>query len=81
MSDKFVYLMRGLPACGKSHAARRLAGSDGVVFETNQYFYSEVGDDPGVYKYDDRLLPLARDWNYASRSRQDDSQVDGKLET
>jgi len=64
MSDKLVYLMRGLPACGKSHMARRIAGSGGVVLETDHYFYSEVGDDPGVYNYDDRLLPFARDWNY-----------------
>lgn len=25
----------------------------------------EVGDDPGIYNYDHRLLPVARDWNYA----------------
>ena len=65
MSDKIVYLMRGLPACGKSHAARRLAGSDGVVLETDQYFYSDVRDDPGIYNSDDRLLPQAMDWNYS----------------
>ena len=58
MSDKIVYLMRGLPACGKSHAARRLAGSDGVVLETDQYFYSDVRDDPGIYNSDDQLFEV-----------------------
>jgi hypothetical protein len=63
-SKKVVYLMRGLPACGKSHRARRLAGDSGVVLETDQYFYTQVGDDPGVYDYSGELLPVARQWNF-----------------
>jgi hypothetical protein len=62
-SEKVVYLMRGLPGCGKSHRARRLAGSEGVVLETDQYFYTQVGDDPGSYDYSDDLMPVARQWN------------------
>ena len=62
---KQVYLMRGLPACGKSHMARRLAGDDGLVLETDQYFYTQVGEDPGSYDYSDELLPKARQWNLA----------------
>ena len=58
-----VYLMRGLPACGKSHIARRLAGDQGIVLETDQYFYTEVGDDPKSYDYTDELLRSARQWN------------------
>lgn len=61
---KQVYLMRGLPACGKSHMARRLAGDNGVVLETDQYFYTQVGDDPVKYDYSDELLPVARQWNF-----------------
>ena len=64
MTSKRVYLMRGLPACGKSHMALRLAGSDGIVLETDQYFYTQVGDDPGVYDYCAELLPAARRWNF-----------------
>lgn len=64
-SAKQVYLMRGLPACGKSHRARRLAGDHGVVLETDQYFYTQVGDDPAKYDYSDELLPTARQWNFA----------------
>ncbi|HQX51737.1 MAG TPA: AAA family ATPase [Planctomycetaceae bacterium] len=58
-----VYLMRGLPGCGKSHRARRLAGDQGIVLETDQYFYTQVGDDPASYDYSEELLPKARGWN------------------
>lgn len=63
MSDRIVYLMRGLPACGKSHRAKRLAGTTGVVLETDEYFYSQVGNDPRQYDYSEALLPAARAWN------------------
>lgn len=63
MSKHVVYLMRGLPACGKSHLARRLAGTTGVVLETDEYFYTQVGEDPARYDYSDDLLPAAREWN------------------
>ena len=57
-----VYLMRGLPGCGKSHKARRLAEHGGLVLETDRYFYTEVGDDPSAYSFDAKLLPVAREW-------------------
>ena len=57
--------MRGLPGCGKSHMARRLAGDAGIVFETDEYFYTQVGDNPASYDYDGDLLPAAREWNLA----------------
>lgn len=60
--DHIVYLMRGLPCCGKSHMAARLAGEAGVILETDRYFYSEVGDDPSHYDFDEALLPVAREW-------------------
>lgn len=43
---KIVYLMRGLPATGKSHTAKKLAGENGVICETDEYFHTEVGDEP-----------------------------------
>ena len=64
-TSKQVYLMRGLPACGKSHKARRLAGDRGIVLETDQYFYTQTGDDPASYDYSQELLPRAREWNFA----------------
>ena len=57
-----MYLMRGLPACGKSHRAKRLAGLQGIVLETDEYFYTQVGTDKARYDFDITLLPAARDW-------------------
>ena len=64
MNERIVYLMRGLPSCGKSHTARKLAGDTGVICETDQFFYTQVGDDATKYNYDETLLPQARDWNF-----------------
>jgi hypothetical protein len=64
MTDKIVYLMRGLPACGKSYTANRIAGESGVVLETDEYFYTQVGDDPTSYDYSDDGLDDARVWNF-----------------
>jgi hypothetical protein len=60
---KTVYLMRGLPGCGKSHRAQRLVGENGLVLETDEYFYTQVGTDSTHYDYDKDLLPAARQWN------------------
>ncbi|HEY2411935.1 MAG TPA: AAA family ATPase [Pirellulaceae bacterium] len=63
MNERVVYLIRGFPSCGKSFTARRLAGASGVVCETDEYFYTQVGADPTSYDYDHDLLPKARRWN------------------
>jgi len=64
MSNKVVYLMRGLPSCGKSYTARKLAGSTGVVLETDEYFLTQVGDDPTSYDYKKGMMSIARKWNF-----------------
>lgn len=64
MSEPAVYLMRGLPACGKSYTARTLAGTQGIVLETDEYFYLMVGNDPASYDYDKNLLSAAQQWNF-----------------
>ena len=56
--------MRGLPSCGKSYTAKRLAGTEGIVLETDEYFYRHVGDDPERFDYHKQLMPAARDWNF-----------------
>lgn len=56
--------MRGLPSCGKSHTARRLAGEDGLVCETDAFFHSEVGTEAAAYDYDAARLQEARRWNF-----------------
>jgi hypothetical protein len=63
-NSKSVYLMRGLPCCGKSYTAKRLAGDSGLVLETDQYFYNHVGTDPTQYDYSEQRLAAARDWNF-----------------
>ncbi len=64
MDEKVVYLMRGLPSCGKSTTARRLAGETGVICETDEYFYTQVGDDPTKFDYRKELMGEARRWNF-----------------
>jgi hypothetical protein len=63
-TPRVVYLMRGLPCCGKSTTARVLAGESGVICETDAYFYLHVGDDPARYDYRPGLLGEARRWNF-----------------
>jgi hypothetical protein len=62
--SQWVYLMRGFPSCGKSHTARRLVGDSGLVCETDEYFLTEVGDDPEKFDYRDDLMERARKWNF-----------------
>ncbi len=64
MDQKTVYLMRGLPGCGKSFTAKVLASEKGVVLETDEYFYTQVGEDPTHYDYRQERLDDARRWNF-----------------
>ncbi|QDS86139.1 hypothetical protein EC9_02980 [Rosistilla ulvae] len=56
-----VYLMRGLPSCGKSTTARRIAGADGIVIETDAYFQGEKPG-PEHYSFAPDRLETARQW-------------------
>jgi len=64
MSGKIVYLMRGLSSSGKSWTARRLAGETGLILETDEYFYMQLGDNPSQYDWHADLLPAAQRWNF-----------------
>jgi hypothetical protein len=64
-STKTVYLMRGLPCCGKSYTARQLAGGSDLVLETDEYFYRHVGTDPTKYDFSEQSMTQAREWNFA----------------
>ncbi len=64
MPQSTVYLMRGLPCCGKSFTARNLAGDEGIVLETDEFFYQCVGEDPTEYNYSREALVEARKWNF-----------------
>jgi hypothetical protein len=64
MSERIVYLMRGLPSCGKSFKAKALVANGGLVCETDEYFYTQVGNDPSKYNYRGELQQAACDWNF-----------------
>jgi len=64
-----MILMRGLPSCGKSHASRELVGKKGVRIEFDEFFYTQVGDDPTRYDWSKELLDEARKWNLERISR------------
>lgn len=70
-----VYLMRGLPSCGKSTRAQELAGDKGTVLETDTFFHTQVGNSAKRYRYDAARLQEARDWNYARFERAIDANV------
>ena len=53
---KTLYLMRGLPGCGKSHTAKKIAGADGVVCEVDAWFE----DSEGVFRYKKQDVEFAR---------------------
>jgi hypothetical protein len=64
MKRKIVYLMRGLPSSGKSYTASQLVTKTGVICETDQYFYTQVGNDPNIFDYQKDLMKTAREWNF-----------------
>ena len=62
--EKLLIIMRGLPWTGKSTRAKELAGEDGLVFSTDDFFHTEVKpDEPEVYSFDRRYLRQAHKWN------------------
>ena len=61
--QRIVYLMRGLPSCGKSTTAKKLAGKNGVVIETDAFFQIQ-GAGPEGYSFDRTRLPEARNWTF-----------------
>lgn len=62
--QRIVYMMLGLPSCGKSTTGKKLAGDTGIVCETDEYFLTQVGSDPTSYDWDDDLIDEARRWNF-----------------
>ena len=61
-SRKTVYLMRGLPSCGKSTRAKELVQASGIVLETDAYFEHIGEDGVTLYDYDSKQLGEARSW-------------------
>jgi len=44
--------MRGLPGSGKSTLAKKLAGENGLVYSTDDFFYVN-----GQYIFDGKMIP------------------------
>ena len=56
--EKVVFLMRGLPGSGKSTLAKDLAGEDGRIFSTDDFFMKD-----GEYHWDPKQVRTAHEWN------------------
>ncbi|XP_076803363.1 uncharacterized protein LOC143447240 [Clavelina lepadiformis] len=53
-----IYLMRGAPGSGKSTLAKKLAGKNGVILSTDDFFMIR-----GIYYFDPSRLSEAHSWN------------------
>lgn len=50
--DKILYIVRGLPGSGKSTKAKALAGEQGLIYSTDDFFVVN-----GKYVYDAKMIP------------------------
>jgi predicted kinase len=50
---RFAYIMRGVPGSGKSTVARKLAGEEGKVHSTDDFFMKD-----GVYTWEPKYLGM-----------------------
>lgn len=55
---RIVYILRGVPGCGKSTVAKNIAGDTGTICEADHYFW----DADGVYRYDSSKIGLAHEY-------------------
>lgn len=63
MSKKLI-IMRGVPWSGKSYRAEELAGENGKIFSTDEYWHKMVNpENPESYDFDKKLLRQAHQWN------------------
>ena len=59
-----LIILRGLPWSGKSYRAKELAGKDGLIFSTDEYWYKiEDGKNPNIYSFNPNKLKQAHEWN------------------
>ena len=64
MSTKTLILMRGGASSGKSTRARELAGDNGVILSTDEFWYKMVDpQEPDKYSFKPHLLSEAHLWN------------------
>ena len=58
--EKKFYILRGLPGSGKSTLAKKLAGLQGQIFSTDDYWFLS---DSNTYNFDIKKLGEAHQWN------------------
>lgn len=64
MDGKTLIVMRGLPWTGKSYRAKELAGENGQIFSTDEFWYKvNKPDKPDEYSFNPRFLEQAHKWN------------------
>lgn len=62
--QKTMIIMRGLPWTGKSTRAKELAGNDGLIYSTDEYWYKiNFPDKPEEYSFNQRFIGEAHKWN------------------
>lgn len=70
---KTLIIMRGLPWSGKSYRAEELAGEEGQIFSTDEYWYKIYKpEEPDKYTWNPRFLADAHKWNRLRTQRQID---------
>lgn len=57
MTEKILYIVRGLPGSGKSTFAKKLVGADFLVCEADKYFINDEGE----YVFDPSKIKDAHD--------------------
>jgi len=60
---KQLVLTIGLPSCGKSTMSRRMRREGDALFEFDEFFYTQVGDNPKSYDWAASRMDEAREWN------------------
>lgn len=58
--------MQGIPGSGKSSMAKLIADANPefvAILSTDEYWYTQVGDDPTIYDYDPIQAGTAHRWN------------------
>lgn len=71
--NKTLIIMRGLPWCGKSTRAKELAGENGQIFSTDEFWYVvNKPDQPDEYSFNPRFLAQAHKWNQLRAQRRID---------
>lgn len=54
-----LVIVRGIPGSGKTFTAKQIAGTEGLIFSTDNFFIKD-----GKYEFKPNLIGKAHEWNY-----------------